>query len=98
MARVTYSVRARRDLHKIWTWVDHTSGERRADEIVAKIVSRIATLEQYPMLGPAHPELDETARMLVVMRWVVIYSTLGDIVRIVRMFDAASDVYRRLGR
>lgn len=48
------------------------------------------------MLGPAHPDIDETARMLVVMRWIVVYSVHDDDVRIVRVLDAASDVYRRL--
>lgn len=83
-------------MHKIWEWVDSTSGERRADEVSVKIISRIATLEQYPMLGPPHREFDDTARALVVMRWVVVYSAHDDEVRIVRIFDAASDIFRRL--
>lgn len=76
--------------------MDHTSGERRADEIVAKIINRIATLEHYPMLGPAHPEIDETALVLVIMRWIAVYSVFEDNVKIVQIFDAASDTYRRL--
>jgi plasmid stabilization system protein ParE len=83
-------------LHKIWQWVDGASGERRADEVSAKLISRIATLEQHPMLGPPRREFDDTARALVVMRWVVVYSTHDDEVRIVRIFDAASDIFRRL--
>ena len=48
------------------------------------------------MLGPPHREFDDTARALVVMRWVVVYSAHEDEVRIVRIFDAASDIFRRL--
>jgi len=83
-------------LHKIWQWVDSTSGERRADDISAKIIRRIAMLEEYPMLGPPHREFDETARALVVMRWIVVYSAHEDDVRIVRIFDSASDILRQL--
>lgn len=52
MAKVVYSRQARADLSQIWAWIARSSGERRPDVVVD---------------------------------------------RIIRILDAASDVYRRLG-
>ncbi|RYE60936.1 MAG: hypothetical protein EOO82_02590 [Oxalobacteraceae bacterium] len=82
--------------HRLLACGFHRRHARRADEIVAKIIGRIATLQTFPMLGLACPNFDEMARALAVVRWIVVYSVFVDEVSIVRIIDAASDILREL--
>jgi plasmid stabilization system protein ParE len=77
MALLAYSKQASLDLARIWLWIAQSSGEAQADGILDKITKRIASLERFPKLGPPLPALDETARKLVIMRWIVICSAYG---------------------
>jgi len=43
-------------------------------------------------MGPKRPEIATDARVLVVERWLVLYSVDNDDVRIVRIMDGASDL------
>lgn len=96
MARLAYSEQASLDLSRIWLWIAQSSGHAQADRILDKITKRIASLEHFPALGPPLPALDETARKLVIKRWIVIYSADDEHVRIVRVVDGASDTRRRI--
>lgn len=96
MTRLAYSEQANLDLARIWLWIAQSSGQAQADRVLDKITKRIASLEHFPKLGPPLPALDETARKLVIMRWIVIYSAYGEHVRIVRVVDGATDTRRRI--
>ncbi|OHV84415.1 type II toxin-antitoxin system RelE/ParE family toxin [Rhizobium sp. LCM 4573] len=93
---IVYSSRAREDVLDIWYWIAKNSGLSTADKIIEQIENRISRLADHPEMGPARPDIAETARMLVVERWLVLYATDGDAVRVVRVVDGVVDL-RRVG-
>ncbi|WP_280951775.1 type II toxin-antitoxin system RelE/ParE family toxin [Rhizobium chutanense] len=90
--RSFYSSRARSDMLDIWLWIAGSSGQTMADTIIARIEKRISSLSRHPQMGPKRPEIAEDARVLVVERWLVLYSFDSEDVRIVRVMDGASDL------
>ncbi|WP_260692936.1 type II toxin-antitoxin system RelE/ParE family toxin [Rhizobium laguerreae] len=48
---------------------------------------------QHPQMGPERPEIAADARVLVIERWLALYSIDNDDVRIVRILDGASDLH-----
>lgn len=93
---IVYSSRAREDMLDIWTWIAQTSGASTADTIIDRIEHRIARLTDFPEMGPMRPDIAETARMMVVERWLVLYALVDETVRIVRIVDGVIDL-RRIG-
>jgi len=92
MADIFYSGRARSDMLDIWLWIAGNSGPAMADTIIDRIEQRISSLSEHPQMGPKRPEIAADARVLVVERWLVLYSVDNDDVRIVRIIDGASDL------
>lgn len=94
MTSVIFSQRARADLVDIWAWIARASGEALADDIIDRIASRISALGDHPQLGPARPEIADSARSLVCERWLVLYRIEDRAVHVVRVIDAARDIRR----
>ncbi|ARQ59425.1 MULTISPECIES: type II toxin-antitoxin system RelE/ParE family toxin [Rhizobium] len=92
MAAVFYSSRARSDMLDIWLWIASSSGQTMADTIIDRIEQRVSSLGRHPQIGPKRPEIARDARVLVVERWLVLYSCDRDDVRIIRIIDGASDL------
>ncbi|MGR9247393.1 type II toxin-antitoxin system RelE/ParE family toxin [Rhizobium leguminosarum] len=92
MADVFYSSRARSDMLDLWLWIAGNSGSAMADTIIDRIEQRISSLGQHPQMGPKRSEIAADARVLVIERWLALYSVDNDDVRIVRILDGMSDL------
>lgn len=88
MARVTLSARAAADLDDIWLNVAQDDADA-ADRLVDHITARFHLLEAYPYLGPARPEIDADARMLVIGRYLALYQVAAERVTIIRVAHGA---------
>ncbi|RFB91988.1 plasmid stabilization protein [Rhizobium leguminosarum bv. trifolii] len=92
MAAVVYSKRARADMLDLWLWIAEKNGPPIADTVIDRIEQRISSLERHPQMGPKRPDIARGARILVIERWLVLYTCDSDDVRIVRVIDGASDL------
>ena len=68
MRRVRFSNRAREDLLDIWLHITRQNSETGADQTLDRIEERCRQLKDHPQLGPARPEIAESARALIVER------------------------------
>lgn len=91
---VVYSSRARDDMLNIWTWIADKSGVAMADAVAGRIEARISRLADHPEMGPARSDIAQSARMLVIERWLALYAIVDDTVRIVRVVDGSADLRR----
>jgi toxin ParE1/3/4 len=92
MAQVMYAAQARADIDDIWLAVAMSGGEELADRVIDGIEDRTAMLAQYPLMGPARPDIAEDARSLVVERWLVLYRAAAPCVLVMRVVDGARDL------
>ena len=83
MARVARSARAGLDLDEIWLSVALDS-PAAADRLIDRILERCLSLEEFPHLGPARPEIGAGARALTVGDYLVLY----------RISDAGPEIVR----
>lgn len=93
MGFVHYSDRARQDLLDIWLWIASDSASL-ADAVLDRIEQRASKLSQHREIGVARPEIGESARGLVIERWLVLYRLVDGGVQIVRIVDDARDLDR----
>ncbi|MCQ1765856.1 type II toxin-antitoxin system RelE/ParE family toxin [Neorhizobium galegae] len=91
---VLYSSRARDDMLDIWSWIADKSGLAMADAVAERIEARISRLADHPEMGPARSDIAQSARMLVIERWLALYAIVDDTVRIVRVVDGSADLRR----
>lgn len=97
MTRVARSARASDDLDEIWLSIALDSPSA-ADRLIDRILQRCFSLESYPHLGVARPEISPDARMLTVGDYVILYrvkETGPEIVRVVhgaRRLDGVFDI------
>jgi len=91
---VVYSSRARDDMLDIWSWIADKSGLAMADAVVERIEARISRLADHPEMGPGRSDIAQSARMLVIERWLALYAIVDDTVRIVRVIDGSADLRR----
>lgn len=91
---VLYSSRARDDMLNIWSWIADKSGLAMADAVVERIETRISQLADHPEMGPARSDIAQSARMLVIERWLALYAIVDDTVRIIRVVDGSADLRR----
>jgi toxin ParE1/3/4 len=93
MSQVRFSRQARQDLLDIWLWIaSHDIGT--ADDILDRLEQGAARLARHPKLGPARPDIDASARALVVERWLILYRLIESGVQVVRVVDGARDIRR----
>jgi toxin ParE1/3/4 len=93
MPALRYSHRARDDLTDLWLHIAKQSPDI-ADRVIDRIEQRCRILRDYPEAGPARPDIDPTARVLVIESWLIIYRILERTVEIVRVVDGARDLSR----
>ena len=62
--------------------------------IYDRIEQTCQLLKHHPQLGPAHPEIAEDARALVIERWLALYRLVEDGVQVVRVVDGVRDLTR----
>jgi toxin ParE1/3/4 len=91
---VVYSSRARDDMLDIWSWIADKSGVAMADAVAERLEARISRLSDHPEMGPGRPDITQSARMLLVERWLALYAIADDTVRVVRIVDGAADLRR----
>lgn len=94
MARLTWSVTARRDLRSIEQYISFDS-PRAAKFVVSRIIGAAARLKDYPRLGRVVPEFnDETLRELILDNYRIVYRIRPGGVSVARVVHAAMDVRR----
>jgi len=97
-ARLIWSRQARADAKQIYLDI----GKDRpgsAEQYFQQFRERASSLREHPRLGPRHPEIFRTARMLVEAPYVILYETIPDAddeavhtVEIIRIVDGRRDL------
>lgn len=72
MAKYKLTPRAQRDMRDIWRNIA-LGNEKSADELLDRLFDKFELVAGHPELGPARPELSETARILIDGRYIAIY-------------------------
>jgi len=93
VAQLRYSHAARQDLIDIWGFIGQNS-PATADRVIDRVMEACQSLERFPGLGRARPEISVDARSLSVERWLVLYRQDQGKVHILRILDAARDLDR----
>ena len=75
MAEFRLTPRAEKDLRDIWRHIA-LDNEKAADKLFSRIIAKLALAAEQPRIGVARPELSETARILIVGRYIVIYEPM----------------------
>jgi len=88
VARVVFSPRASDDLDDIWLHVA-LDNPPAADRLIDRIFVRCGRLANHPSLGPARPDIDPDARILVIGDYLALYRLIGADVEIVRVTHGA---------
>lgn len=89
--RVALLPRADRDLDDIYDWIAEDDPDAAARH-VQRLTAAALSLRDFPMRGMARPEIGESARSLVVGRYLVLYRVEDGRVEIVRFVHGARDV------
>jgi len=63
-----------------------------ADRALDRIEERCNVLRDYPLSGPARPDIASDARILIIDRWIALYRLIEGGVQIVRLADGAQDL------
>ncbi|MFS2179639.1 type II toxin-antitoxin system RelE/ParE family toxin [Rhizobium pisi] len=98
-ARLVWTPQARADVKKIYVDIGKDQ-PRSAERYFANFRYKAEMLIEHPRLGERHPEIFQSARMLVETPYVILYETRpdtdeGDIhtVEIVRVVDGRRDLF-----
>jgi toxin ParE1/3/4 len=85
-----------RDVDDIWRHIaqDNPAAATRMVERLARGVARLA---DFPLSGPARPEIGERARSVPIGAYLVLYRIAPDAVEIVRVIHGARDLGGVLG-
>jgi toxin ParE1/3/4 len=91
MAEVTLTQQAREDLMAIWAYVadDNPSA---ADRVLDTLDARMMRLAEYPLLGPARPDIAPDLRYLVSGNYLVLYRVRSESVEVVRVLHGARNL------
>jgi toxin ParE1/3/4 len=100
MTDIVISPAAERDLEDIWLAIAKDN-PRVANRILRTVGTRIATLADYPRLGPRRPDIRPRARVLVERPYLILYEIRPDspnrdveTVEIIRVIDGRRDLAR----
>lgn len=97
-ANLVWTPTARADAKQIYLDIGKEQ-PRSAERYFQRFRAKAEMLTDYPRLGPRHPEIFATARMLVEAPYVILYETIPDdddadvhTVEIVRVVDSRRDL------
>lgn len=98
VAKLIWTRQARADAKKIYLDIGQEQ-PLSAERYFQQFRQKANMLVDYPRLGPRHPEIFPTARMLVEAPYVILYETIPDdddadvrTVEIVRIVDSRRDL------
>jgi toxin ParE1/3/4 len=91
VARYSLSPRAESDLQDIWLSIA-LDKPQAADGQISRIMDKIRVAAEFPMMGVARPELSETARVLIVGNYIVIYEPISSGIKIVAIVHGRRDL------
>jgi toxin ParE1/3/4 len=91
VAKFTLSPRAESDLQDIWLSIA-LDKPQAADGQISRIMEKIRVAAEFPMMGTARPELSETARILIVGNYIVIYEPASAGIKIVAIVHGRRDL------
>jgi len=84
---------AEADLLELWIYVlEQTVCERRSAKVISDIVSKFATLAEYPGMGIGREELGAGYRSFMAVSHVIFYRLVTDGIEISRVLHGARDV------
>lgn len=92
--KVIWSEWALRQLERIHSWYSAEADAAVADRMIGGIVEATRLLEQFPFGGQVEPWLEQVGqghRRVVIGNYKVVYRVVGDVVRIIDVFDARQD-------
>lgn len=96
MAKIRWTVGARRDLHEIINYIADDS-PAYAINFAERIILAVDRLETFPKLGRIVPEYQDTnVRELIVGNYRVVYRIQGDHIGIAAIAHASRDLLRKL--
>ncbi|AHE56250.1 type II toxin-antitoxin system RelE/ParE family toxin [Sphingomonas sanxanigenens] len=95
MSLPVYAPRADQDLRALFEMIGADDIDA-AERFIGKIRRLILRLGDFPMSGPARPELGDGLRSLSIGAYVILYRVLADDVLIVRVVHSARDLPRIL--
>ena len=96
MAKIHWTVGARRDLHEIINYIADDS-PAYAINFAERIILAVDRLETFPKLGRIVPEYQDTnVRELIVGNYRVVYRIQGDHIGIAAIAHASRDLLRNL--
>lgn len=96
MAKIRWSLGARRDLHEIITYIAEDSPSY-ASNFAERITLAIDRLETFPKLGRVVPEYqDPDVRELIVGNYRVVYRVHGNSIGIAAIAHASRELLRKL--
>lgn len=96
MAKIRWTVGARRDLHEIINYIAEDS-PAYAINFAERIILAVDRLETFPKLGRIVPEYQDTnVRELIVGNYRVVYRIQGNHIGIAAIAHASRDLLRKL--
>lgn len=96
MAKIRWTVGARRDLHEIINYIADDS-PAYAINFAERIILAVDRLETFPKLGRIVPEYQDTnVRELIVGNYRVVYRIQGNRIGIAAIAHASRDLLRKL--
>ena len=96
MAKIRWTVGARRDLHEIINYIAEDS-PAYAINFAERIIIAVDRLETFPKLGRVVPEYQDTSvRELIVGHYRIVYRIHGNLIGIAAIAHASRDLLRKL--
>ncbi len=90
------------DLRSLHAWVSEHRSSEQADELLARLLDRVATLEHYPLRGSVPKELEvlgtTECRQLVLPPYRLIYYVVDTTVVVAVIADGRRDMANLLAR
>ena len=96
MAKIRWTVGARRDLHEIVNYIAEDSLAYAAN-FAERIILAVDRLETFPRLGRVVPEYQDTSvRELIVGHYRIVYRIHGNLIGLAAIAHASRDLLRKL--
>jgi len=96
MARVVVSELAKRDLRRILSDLNRKAGYRVAARYAEDFKATYRRLADIPASGPPRPSLGPSARIAIVLPYVVIYDRADDVATVLRVLHGKRNITRDL--